>query len=40
LNLFASEGEHNDPLTYDLTMNMEQLSMEEAERIVVGLMKA
>ena len=37
LNLFAPEGSHNDPLTYDVTINMEQLSMEEAENIVVGL---
>jgi len=40
LNLFASEGAHDDPLTYDLTMNMEQLSIEEAERIAVGLITA
>jgi cytidylate kinase len=39
LNLFASEGAHDDPLTYDLTINMEQLSMEEAEGVVVGLIR-
>jgi len=37
LNLFAPEGAHDDPLTYDLTINMGQLSMEEAERILVAL---
>ena len=37
LNLFAPEESHNDPLTYDVTINMERLSMEEAERLVVGL---
>ena len=37
LNLFAPEGSHNDPLTYDVTINMERLSMEEAEKIVVDL---
>jgi cytidylate kinase len=37
LNLFTPEGSHNDPLRYDVTLNMERLSMGEAERIVVGL---
>jgi cytidylate kinase len=37
LNLFAPEGSHNDPLRYDVTINMEQLSMEEAEGVVVSL---
>jgi len=37
LNLFAPEVSHNDPLTYDITINMERLSMAEAERILGGL---
>jgi len=37
LNLFAPEGSHNDPLRYDVTINMEQLGMEEAEGVVVSL---
>ena len=37
LCLFSDKESHNDPLTYDLVLNMNRVSMEKAEDLVVEL---
>ena len=37
LNFFMEAGSHNDPLSYDLVLNMTRLSMEQAEDMAVTL---
>lgn len=37
LNCFSDRGSHDDPMLYDLVLNMNHLSMEQAEEIVLKL---
>jgi cytidylate kinase len=37
LSLFSEKASHDDPLCYDLVINMNRISMEDAIEIVVGL---
>lgn len=37
LSFFSDEGDHENPLYYDLVINMSRLSMEKAERMVLDL---
>jgi cytidylate kinase len=37
LSLFSDESSHDDPLSYDLVVNMNRISMEQAEESVVSL---
>ena len=37
LNFFSESGYHDDPLLYDLVLNMSRLSMEKAEQLVEDL---
>ena len=37
LNCFSSEGSHDDPLLYTMTLNMNEVTMDKAEEIVVRL---
>jgi cytidylate kinase len=38
LNFFQEAATHNDPLSYDLVLNMTRVSMEQAEEIVLTLL--
>jgi cytidylate kinase len=37
LDYFSEGGNHDDPLLYTMVLNMDQVSMEKAEDLVVGL---
>lgn len=37
LDCFSSEGLHNDPLLYDMILNMNKINMDKAEDLVVNL---
>jgi len=37
LNLFSDESSHDDPLSYDLVLNINRVSMDQAEESVVSL---
>ncbi|MEJ2726613.1 MAG: cytidylate kinase family protein, partial [Deltaproteobacteria bacterium] len=37
LSLFAEKERHNDPLFYDLVINLERVSMAKAEQMIINL---
>lgn len=37
LSFFSDKESHNDPLSYDLVLNMNRISMEKAEELIVNL---
>jgi len=37
LDLFSVQGSHDDPLSYDMVLNMRTVSMEKAEELIVEL---
>lgn len=39
LNCFSSEGNHDDPLLYTMTLNMNDITMEKAEDLVASLVQ-